>query len=151
VALNEKDCRGGAVLERWLLADKREPTERILSMCALRRGGDSTASLLPALLLDGPERARARLDIVSGCCCWRRFFMEVDSEVWVLPVTGGCGIGFSPLLLEPFPSEDEGSPDGVMVVRGKPIAVSDLCRGSVGDPVSVADALTPAEAESDRR
>ena len=79
--------------------------------------------------------------------------MEVDSGVRVLPVAGGCGIGFSPLL-ESFPSEDEGSSDGVMVVgtaRGKPIAVSDLCRGSVRDTVSVADALTPAEAENDRR
>lgn len=74
--------------------------------------------------------------------------MEVDSEVWVLPVAGGRGIGFSPLL-ECLPSEDDGSSDGVMVVRL--IAVSDLCRGRVGGTISVADALTPAGAEWDRR
>ena len=66
-------------------------------------------------------------------------------------MTGGRGIGFSPIL-ELFPSEDKGSSDGVMMVRrGKPIAVSDLCRGRVGGTVSVADALTPAESECDRR
>jgi hypothetical protein len=65
----------------------------------------------------------------------------------VLSVAGGCGIGSSPLL-ESFPSEDEGSSDGVMVARrGKPIAVSDLYRGRVGGTVSVAEVLTPAEAE----
>jgi hypothetical protein len=150
VALNVKGCRGGVVLARWLLADRRQPAERMLSICTLR-GGDSTALLMPVLLLNVPERARARLDIVSRRCS-RCFFMQVDSEVWVLPVAGDCGIGFSPLL-ESFPSEDEGSSDGLVVVRwrGKPIAVSDLYRGRVGDTVSVADALTPAEAECDRR
>ena len=154
VAFNEKDCGAGAVLGRWLrlLADRWEPAERTLNICALG-GGDSTVLLLPALLLDASEQVRARLDIVS-CRCWRCFVMEVDSEVWVLPAVaglGGCGIGFSPLLVS-FPSEDEGSPDGVMLVRRrKPIAVSDLYRGSVGGTAFVADALTPAEAECDRR
>jgi hypothetical protein len=62
--------------------------------------------------------------------------VEVDSEVWVLFVAGGCGIGS----------------DGIMVVvsRGKPISVSDLYRGRVGGTVFDADALTPAEAECDR-
>ena len=69
----------------------------------------------------------------------------------VLSVAGGCRIGFS-LLLESFPSEDKGTSDGVMVaMRGKPIAVSDLYRGRVGGPVSVAEVLTPAETECDRR
>jgi hypothetical protein len=78
--------------------------------------------------------------------------MEVDSEVWVLPVARGCGIGFSPLL-ESFSPEGEGSSDGLMAVRwrGKSIAVSDLNRGRAGGTVSVADALIPAEAECDRR
>jgi hypothetical protein len=118
----------------------------MLSICELR-GGNSTALLLPVLLLDALERGRSRLDIVSCRCC-RCFFTEVDSEVWVLPVAGGCGIGFS-ALLECFLSEDDESSDGVMVVW--PIAVSDLCRGRVGGTISVADALTPAEAECDRR
>ena len=139
------------MFERWLLADRREPAERMLIMCALR-GGNSTVLLLPVLLLDAPERARARLDIVSRRY-WRCFFMEVDSEVlvWVLPVAGGCRIAFS---LVSFPSEDKarGWSVGVMLVRrGKPIAVSELYRARVGGTVSVADALTPAEAECDRR
>ena len=144
VALNEKDCGGGAVHERWLLADKREPAERMLSICAVR-GGNSTALLLPVLLLDALERARARLDVVSRRC-WRCFFVEVDSKVWVLlPVAGGCGIGFSPPLVS-LPSEHE-----VMEVRRRrPIAVSDLYRGRVRG-ISVVDALTPADAEDDRR
>lgn len=128
------------------MADRREPAERVLSIVRALSGGDSTALLLPVLLLDAPERARARLDIETRRC-WRCFFMEVDSEVWVLPVAGGCGTGFSPLL-ESFPSEDGRSLDGVMVMRRvKPIAVSDLYRGRVGGTVSVADALTPAGAE----
>lgn len=72
----------------------------------------------------------------------------------VLPVAGGCGIGFS-LLPESFPSEDEGSSDGVMVVARrmdfKARLHSDLYRGRVGGTVSVADTLTPAGAECDRR
>lgn len=128
------------------MADRREPAECMLSIIRALSGGDSTALLLLVLLLDAPERARARLDIETRRC-WRCFFMEVDSEVLVLPVAGGCGIGFSPLL-ESFPSEDGRSSDGVIVMRRvKPIAVSDLYRGRVGGTVSVADALTPAGAE----
>ena len=116
----------------------------MLSICAVR-GGNSTALLLAVLLLDALERARARLDIVSRRC-WRCFFAEVDSEGWVLlPVAGSCGVGFSPLLVS-LPSEHE-----VMEVRRrKPIAVSDLYRGRVRD-ICVVDALSPADAEDDRR
>lgn len=147
VAFDEKGrTRGraalGLELERRLLADRREPAERVLGTCALRRG-DSTALLLPVLLVDAPERARVRLDVVSRRC-WRCF---LDSEVLVLPVAGDRGSGFSPLL-ESFPAEDEESLNGVMVVRwGKPIAVSDLYRGRVRGTISIADVLTPAEAE----
>ncbi len=63
----------------------------------------------------------------------------------------GCGMGYS---LVSFLFEDkERSLDETMVVDWhKPIAVSDLYRGRVGgSTVFVADALTPAEAECDRR
>ncbi len=83
VALNEKDRRGGAVLGRWPLADRREPAERMLSIVCTLRDGNSTALLpLPVLLVDAPaERGRASLDFVSRFCGWRCFFVEVDSEV----------------------------------------------------------------------
>lgn len=122
----------------------------MLSICALGSGGvgsggvgsgKSAASMLRVLLIDAPERAR--VDLVSRLR--RRCFEEMEGVRVRELLTRSGGVG---LLPRPLPSEDEEAASGEVGGRREPIAVSDLYRGRVG---RAADALTPAEAERDRR